>query len=308
MNGEVVHLSFDKFKKERLDKFLVSRFPEFSRSRLQSLIKDGQVRVDGAVATKAGYELEAGAQVEVTLPPTQPTELVAEDIPLQVLFENDDLVVIDKPAGMVVHPSAGHAQGTLVNAVLAHDPDLDGVGGELRPGIVHRLDKNTSGLILVAKNDHALHWLQDQFRLRKVKKTYVALCDGRPPTPVGRIEAAIGRDPSLRKKMAIVPDAKGRSAASEYRVLEEFPMHTLVEVHPETGRTHQIRLHLGFIGCPIVGDTVYGRKHPTLPLDRHFLHAARLVVTLPGETTARTFESPLPPELTQVLAALRAHT
>lgn len=306
MNGELVHLSFDQPRKERLDKFLVSRMPDFSRSRLQNLIKDGLVKVDDVVIAKAGFELEAGNQVEVLLPPTQPTELVAENIPLQVLFENQDLVVIDKPAGMVVHPSAGHDQGTLVNAVLAHDPGLEGVGGELRPGIVHRLDKNTSGLILVAKNDRALHWLQDQFRLRKVKKTYLALCDGRPPTPVGRIEAAIGRDPSLRKKMAIVSDEKGRSAASEYKVLEEFPNHTLIEVQPETGRTHQIRLHLNFIGCPIVGDTIYGRKHSTLLLKRHFLHAGRLVVLLPGETVPRTFESPLPAELMQVLAYLRA--
>lgn len=306
MNGELVHFSFDRPKKERLDKFLVSQMPDFSRSRLQGLIRDGLVRVDAAVITKAGFELEAGSQVEVVLPPVQPTELVAEDIPLRVLFENQDLVVIDKPAGMVVHPSAGHDQGTLVNAVLAHDPDLDGVGGELRPGIVHRLDKNTSGLILVAKNDRALRWLQDQFRLRRVKKTYLALCDGRPPTPVGRIEAAIGRDTSQRKRMAIVPDEKGRSAASEYKVLEEFPNHTLVEVQPETGRTHQIRLHLNFIGCPIVGDTIYGRKHSSLPLERHFLHAARLVVLLPGETDPHTFESPLPAELMHVLAYLRA--
>lgn len=305
MNGEVVHFLFEGRRKERLDKFLVSQLPEFSRSRLQSLIKDGLVRVGDVVVTKAGFELEGGSRVAVTLPPTQPVELAAEDIPLQVLFENRDLVVIDKPAGMVVHPSAGHDQGTLVNAVLAHAPDLDGVGGERRPGIVHRLDKNTSGLILVAKNDRALHWLQDQFRLRKVRKTYLALCDGRPPTPEGRIEAAIGRDPSLRKRMAIVPDEKGRAAASEYKVIEEFPQHTLVEVHPETGRTHQIRLHLSFIGCPIVGDTVYGRRHPTLPLERHFLHAARLVIMLPDEASPRTFESPLPPELREVLAGLR---
>jgi 23S rRNA pseudouridine1911/1915/1917 synthase len=306
MNGEPVHFAYEEPTKERLDKFLVSRLPEFSRTRLQHMIKAGQVLVDGEAVIRAGFELEAGSQIEVRLPPTQPAGLVAEDIPLQVLFENRDLVVIEKPAGMVVHPSPGHEQGTLANAVLAHAADLDGIGGEQRPGIVHRLDKNTSGLILVAKNDHALRWLQDQFRLRRVKKTYLALCDGRPPTPVGRIEAAIGRDSSLRRKMAIVPEEKGRSAASDYLVLEEFPDHTLVEVHPETGRTHQIRLHMAFIGCPIVGDTVYGRKNPSLPLDRHFLHAARLEVQLPDEENPRTFESPLPPELLQALTGLRS--
>jgi 23S rRNA pseudouridine1911/1915/1917 synthase len=202
---------------------------------------------------------------------------------------------------MVVHPAAGHAQGTLVNAVLAHDPDLEGIGGEQRPGIVHRLDKDTSGLILIAKNDHTLRWLQDQFRLREVRKIYHALSDGHPPTPTGRIEAAIGRDPSQRKQMAIVPDEKGRTSVSEYRVLESFTDHTLFEVHPETGRTHQIRLHLAFIGCPIVGDVVYGKKHPTLPIKRQFLHAARLTITLPGETAPRTFESPFPPDLQYVL-------
>ncbi len=289
----------------RLDKFLVHCLPEFSRSRLQSLIKDGHVLVDGKPITKAGFVLSAGSQVQVEVPAVQPADLQAEDIPLNVIFENDDLIVIDKPAGMVVHPAAGHAQGTLANAALGYAPDMEGVGGELRPGIVHRLDKDTSGLIVVAKNDAALHWLQDQFRLRKVQKVYLALVDGHPPTPTGRVEAAIGRDPSLRKQMAIVPEAKGRSAVSEYRTLESFDQHTLLEVHPHTGRTHQIRLHLAFIGCPIVGDTLYGRRHSSLPLERHFLHAARLTITLPSESTPRTFESPLPPELKAAVESLR---
>jgi len=290
-----------------LDKFLVKCLPEFSRARLQGLIKDGKVSVAGCVITKTGFEVEAGSQVIVELPPTQPSELVAEDIPLNVIFENEDLLVINKPAGMVVHPAAGHSQGTLVNAALAHDPEMEGVGGEIRPGIVHRLDKNTSGLIVIAKNDATLHWLQDQFRLRKVRKIYLALTDGHPPTPTGRIEAAIGRDPSLRKQMAIVADAKGRAAQSEYLTLETFSQHSLLEVHPVTGRTHQIRLHLAFIGCPIAGDTVYGRRHPTVALERHFLHAARLTIALPGEDTPRTFEAPLPPELEAVLTDLRKH-
>ena len=304
--SETLQFSYDGPAKERLDKFLVRQMPDFSRSRLQDLIKNGQVLVNDKAITKTGFDLEAGDQVQVTLPPTQSVGLVAENIPLNIVFESDDLVVIDKPAGMVVHPAAGHSQGTLVNAVLGHDPELEGIGGELRPGIVHRLDKNTSGLILVAKNDRTLEILQDQFRLRQVRKVYIALSDGQPQTPTGRIEAAIGRDTTMRKQMAIVPNAKGRPAASEYRVLESFPEHTLFEVHPETGRTHQIRLHLALINCPIVGDTVYGRRKPSLPIKRHFLHAARLTIQLPGEPEPRTFESPLPPDLSEVLEQLRA--
>lgn len=305
MDGETVTFVFEG-KEERLDKFLVQKLPDLSRSRLQNLIKEGLVLVGEKVVTKTGFVLGNHDQVSVTLPPIQPVDIIPEAIPLKIIFENDDLAVIDKPAGMVVHPAAGHASGTLVNAMMAHDPDLEGVGGEQRPGIVHRLDKETSGLILVAKNDRSLHWLQDQFRLRFVRKIYLALTDGHPPTPTGRIEAAIGRDPSHRKQMAIVADEKGRPASSEYQVIETFPQHTLFEVHPETGRTHQIRLHLNLIGCPIVGDTLYGRKHPSLPLGRQFLHAARLTITLPGESSPRTFESPLPPDLQTVLDDLRA--
>jgi 23S rRNA pseudouridine1911/1915/1917 synthase len=306
MDNQVITLTHEAQQPLRLDKFLVEQLPDFSRTRLQSLIKDGKVQVNGEVVTKTGLIVETGHQVAIIIPEQQPTHILPEKIPLNVLFENDDLVVIDKPAGMVVHPAVGHTQGTLVNAVLGHDPDLEGVGGEQRPGIVHRLDKNTSGLILVAKNDHTLHWLQDQFRLREVRKVYQALSDGHPPTPTGRIEAAIGRDPSLRKQMAIVPDRKGRASASEYLVLEQFHEHTLFEVHPETGRTHQIRLHLAFLGCPIVGDTVYGHKRPSIPLKRQFLHAARLTILLPGEEKPRTFVSPLPDDLEKALEYVRS--
>ena len=198
--------SFTKVKKaERLDKFFVSRLPEFSRARLQGLIADGFVFVNGVPAKKSGQTIEPGTDIEVRMPPPVPTELVGEDIPLDIIFENDDLLVVNKPAGMVVHPAAGHDFGTLVHAVLGYDPEMEGIGGEERPGLVHRLDKETSGLILLAKNERAHRWLQDQFRLRKVEKTYLALVDGKPPTPTGRVDAAIGRDPSHRKKMAIVP-------------------------------------------------------------------------------------------------------
>jgi 23S rRNA pseudouridine1911/1915/1917 synthase len=297
---------FDGETPQRLDKFLVACLPEYSRSRLQGLIEDGFVRVNDIPASKSGLMLALGDGVEVRIPPPIPSVLVPEPIALAVVFENDDLLVVDKPAGMVVHPAAGHARSTLVHAALAHAPELEGVGGEQRPGVVHRLDKDTSGLILLAKNDRAHHWLQDQFRLRKVTKIYQALVDGRPPTPAGRVEAPIGRDPSQRKRMAVVPAQKGREAASEYTTLESFRHHTLLEVHPITGRTHQIRLHLAFLGCPVAGDTVYGLRKPSLPLGRHFLHAARLTICLPSEVQPRTFAAPLPSELEGILSNLRS--
>jgi 23S rRNA pseudouridine1911/1915/1917 synthase len=241
----------------------------------------------------------------VRVPAAVPSNLVAEDIPLDILFENDDLLVVNKPAGMVVHPAAGHSSGTLVNAVLGYDPEIEGIGGEERPGVVHRLDKETSGLIVLAKNERAHRWLQDQFRLRKVEKTYLALVDGKPPTPTGRVETFIGRDPSHRKKMAIVPESRGREAVSEYGTVESFHKHSLLEFHPHTGRTHQIRLHCEFLGCPIVGDEIYGRKKPTVDIKRHFLHAYRLKIILPGEKQPKFFEAPLPEELEQVLISLR---
>ena len=296
---------FQKKQEERLDHFLVERLPEFSRSRLQGLIKDGFVTVDGIQAKKAGQMLEPGMQVEVHIPPAAPTGLVGEDIPLDILFENDDLLVVNKPAGMVVHPAAGHESGTLVHAVLGYNPDLEGIGGEERPGVVHRLDKETSGLIVLAKNERAHRWLQDQFRMRKVEKTYLALVDGAPPTPSGRVEAPVGRDPSHRKKMAILSPGKGREAISEYLTLRTFENHTLLEFHPHTGRTHQIRLHCMFLGCPIVGDKVYGHRKQSLEIDRHFLHAAKLRIVLPGEEQPRTFEAPLPGELQEILDSLR---
>jgi len=290
----------------RLDKFLVECLPEFSRARLQGLIADGFVLVDGVPARKSGQALDGGETVLLRIPPAQPVGLVGEQIPLEIIFENDDLLVINKPAGMVVHPAAGHETGTLVHAVLGYEGDLEGIGGQERPGVVHRLDKDTSGLIVLAKNERAHRWLSEQFKSRSVEKTYLALVDGAPPTPAGRVEAPIGRDSRDRKKMAVVPESKGREAVSEYRTLEQFPTHTLLEFHPLTGRKHQIRLHCAFLGCPVTGDMIYGHRKPTIELDRHFLHAARLRITLPGEAKPRLFEALLPPELESVLDVLRS--
>ncbi|WP_201781160.1 RluA family pseudouridine synthase [Ornatilinea apprima] len=307
MNNEIeVIFRFDEEESERLDKFLARSHTELSRSRIQALIEGGLVTVDDKVITKTGYALERGQQVNMRVPAPEPSNLIPESIPLDVIFENDDLLVINKPAGMVVHPAAGHSSGTVVHAALAHAPEMEGVGGVQRPGIVHRLDKDTSGLLLIAKNDKAHQWLQSRFKQRSLKKVYLALVDGAPPTPSGRIEAPIGRDPAHRKQMAILPPGKGREAFTEYRTLESFEKHTLLEVNLLTGRTHQIRLHMAFLGCPIVGDGIYGHRKVSLPIRRQFLHAQRLTIQLPGEKSQRTFEAPLPADLQKVLDLLHA--
>lgn len=290
----------------RLDKFLVLKLPEFSRSRLQTFIRDGKVLINKKPVNKGGVTIEKGDLIQISIPPIKDSKLVAEEIPIDIIFENDDLIVINKSAGMVVHPAAGHHTGTLVHAILNHVPDLEGVGGEHRPGIVHRLDKDTSGIILIAKNDRTHHFLQNQFRDRIVHKTYYALVDGSPPTNLGRIEAPIGRDPSHRKKMDIVQLQRGREAITEYKVVEKFSKHTLIAAHPLTGRTHQIRLHLSFLGCPIVGDSVYGFRKATLPVKRQMLHAYQIEVTLPGEVQPRFFIAPLPEDMNQILQTLRS--
>jgi 23S rRNA pseudouridine1911/1915/1917 synthase len=298
-------LKYKEYGGKRLDKFLAEQLPAFSRSRLQLLIRAGEVLVDGKPAKKAGQILEDQAIVIIHLPPPESRMLIPEEIPLDIVFEDKNLIVVNKPAGMVVHPAVGHTTGTLVHAVLAHVPELSKLEDDQRPGVVHRLDKNTSGLIIVAKNEPAHRWLQDQFRSRRVQKTYLALVDGHPPTPEGRIETTIGRSPTSRKRMAVVVPQKGRSSTTEYRTLQKFSQHSYLEVRPITGRMHQIRIHLDFIGCPVVGDTVYGLRKPSIPIERHFLHATRLSITLPGETQPRTFEADLPNELRQVLQELK---
>lgn len=305
MVEQKVVFQFDDPAGERLDHFLVSQMPEYTRSRLQAFIRGGQVRVDGQVAGKSGQRLEGPAEVEVHIPAPAPSLLVPEKIPLDILYENAQVVVVNKPAGMVVHPSAGHPRGTLVQALLAHAPEMAGVGGEVRPGVIHRLDKNTSGVIVLAKTDTAHQFIQAQFKARTVEKWYQALVDGRPPTPEGRIETPIGRDLRDRQRMAVTVPEKGRAAVTEYHTLEDFPQHTLLAVRILTGRTHQIRVHLAFLKTPVVGDGVYGLRKTSLPLKRQFLHAWKLTAHLPGMETPQTFEAPLPPDLTHVLTNLR---
>jgi 23S rRNA pseudouridine1911/1915/1917 synthase len=288
----------------RLDLVLAESLPTLSRSRIQALIKSGYVSVEGRIAERPSERLVGGEAIAVVLPLPAAAGLIPEAIPLEILYEDSQMLAVNKPAGMVVHPSPGHPSGTLVHAVLAHCPDLAGVGGVLRPGVVHRLDRDTSGVILLAKTDRAQHMLQEAFRSRQVHKTYLAVVDGLPPTPKGRIEAPVGRDPRARVRMAVVSRG-GREATTTYEVEQAFARHSLLRVVPETGRTHQIRVHLAFLGCPVVGDVVYGRKHPSLRVSRQMLHAWRIEIHLPGEAKPRRIEAPLPDDFRLLVDELR---
>ena len=323
----------------RLDRYIAEHLPELSRAAVQRLIDDAYVRVNGVVR-KASYRVQVGETITLVIPPPEPATPRAEKIPLDILYEDDDLIVINKPAGMVVHPAAGHREGTLVNAILAHCPNLN-VGGDAtsrgkrntdgmaspprdvasveRPGIVHRLDRETSGIIVVAKNDAALRDVQAQFKSRRVHKTYLALVEGIVKPPRGKIDAPIGRDPKHRQKMAVVTRGERREATTVYRTLARLPsnellgsagasplkradaQYTLLEVEPQTGRTHQIRVHLAFLGFPVVGDAVYGKKKNALGLTRQFLHAWKIAFTLPRDGRAVSFVAPLPEELREAL-------
>jgi 23S rRNA pseudouridine1911/1915/1917 synthase len=307
LDAEILKTVFQDKIPKRLDHFLTDQYPQFTRSRIQQLIRDGRITIDNSLPLKSGQLVYSGQEVIMEVPQPVPVDLVPEKIELKIIFENSDVLVIDKLAGMVVHPSAGHTTGTLVNAILGQEGELPEINGEYRPGIVHRLDKDTSGLIMIAKNETSLRFLQEQFKNRNVQKIYLALVDGHPPSPLGRVEAPIGRDPGNRKKMAVVEPAKGREAVTEYRTLDSFRDHTFLEVHPLTGRTHQIRVHLKFIHCPISGDTVYGSKKSSIKIPRHFLHAARLRIVLPGDVKQCEFYSPLPDDLQAILESLRIH-
>jgi len=297
---------------ERLDVFVTRRLPELTRSRVRRLIDEGMVTIDGRLPAKAGAPLEPGQRVHVTLPPPEPLAPAPEAIPLRVVYEDADLLVVDKPAGLAVHPAPGHPSHTLVNAVLARCPELSRAGGEGRPGIVHRLDKDTSGLIIVAKNDAAHLALARQLKEREVEKTYLALVEGRLSPAEGVIDAPLGRHPRHRKKMAVV--AGGRAARTRYRVLREIDGRSLVEVRPETGRTHQVRVHFASIGHPVAGDALYGRRAtPGSPagragLRRQFLHAQRLAFRHPRTGERLELEAPLPQDLAQALAELEMAT
>ncbi|MGB5051991.1 MAG: RluA family pseudouridine synthase, partial [Caldilineaceae bacterium] len=286
---------------------------------IQRWIADGAVLVDGQAA-KASLKAEAGQRVAVHIPAPADTELQAQDIPLSIVYEDDDLLVVDKPAGLVVHPAPGHSDGTLVNAVLHHCPEIAGVGGEKRPGIVHRLDKETSGLIVVAKNDQTHRFLQRQFAARTVQKEYLALLEGRIDPPKGRISAPIGRHPVERKRQAVLPvdvttgKSAGRESITEYetiavyhtRLVSGLSAHfSLIRAHLHTGRTHQIRVHCAWMKHPVVGDTLYGYKRQRLSLDRHFLHAHKLRFRLPGGEE-QEFVAPLPPALQALLDGMDA--
>ncbi|MBI4281975.1 MAG: RluA family pseudouridine synthase [Chloroflexi bacterium] len=285
---------------ERLDKFLALKHEDLSRAYISGLVARGLVTVNGAIA-KPSYRLKGGEVVEMEIVPPPPTTLSPQDIPLAVVYENDDLLVVNKPAGMVVHPAPGHPLGTLVNALLARLPGISGVGEGLRPGIVHRLDKDTSGLMVVAKNRRAHEDVSRQIKNRAVRKVYIALVTGLLEPAEGTVHAPIGRDPRNRQRMAVV--AGGREAETSYRTLERLPGFTLVEASPRTGRTHQIRVHFSSLGHPLAGDSLYGGKEPRL--GRHFLHAHVLGFRLPATGEYVEFTSPLPAELDTFLVQLR---
>jgi len=290
----------------RLDRWLTERFPALSRARLQTLIRGGLVRVDGAVL-KAAHRLRGGETVEIEIPPPAAEELVPEPTALSVVYEDDYVLVVDKPAGMVVHPGAGRAHGTLAAAVLAHSPTVAGVGGPRRPGIVHRLDKDTSGLLVIAKTQAAYDDLVAQLAARTVTRRYLAVVHGRVRAAAGVVNAPIGRHPRDRVKMAVRPAGRGKRAVTRYRVLERFPHFTFLELHLETGRTHQIRVHFASLGHPVAGDQVYGkpRLRPPVELDGYALHAAGLTFVHPVFRKSVELDAPVPARMQRLLIHLR---
>lgn len=290
----------------RLDKILLDRNPDFSRSRIEGLIKGGFVKVNSVVAEKAGMKVDESDVIEMEIPPPVPATPEPEDIPLDVVYEDSDMLVVNKAPGMVVHPAPGHFTGTLVNALLYHCPDLSGIGGVARPGIVHRLDQDTSGLIVVAKSQKAMENLVKAFASHKhIEKTYVAVCHGRPRLDSGRIENLIGRHPVDRKRMAIV-QRNGKSAITNWKVLStpsesREKGYSLIECRIETGRTHQIRVHMASLGTPVIGDRQYGKQAldkrlPVVPA-RQMLHAWRLTLWHPVESRQMTFTAPIPTDM-----------
>jgi 23S rRNA pseudouridine1911/1915/1917 synthase len=315
--GEFTLIVNDQDMHLRLDSFISARLPEFSRSRVTTLIREGAILVDG-LPCKAAHKVKTGQVVSGSIPPPAVSDLVPQSITLDILFEDHALIVVNKSAGMVVHPAAGHATGTLVNALLHHCPDLEGIGGERRPGIVHRLDKDTSGIMVVAKNDTAHQALSHQFKERRIRKMYLALVLGVPRQESGVIDMPVGRHLVDRKKMAVVYSG-GREARTLWRVHERFAAATLLAMDLKTGRTHQIRVHCLAIHHPIIGDPIYGpRRLPHTPLKHHarvhqilsqakrqMLHASQLSFSHPFSGAALQFQAPLPSDMAHIIRQLR---
>ncbi|MEA4854469.1 MAG: RluA family pseudouridine synthase [Christensenella sp.] len=290
--------------KTRLDRFLAEEYPEFTRSFLKQLIEEGHVLVNGEPA-KPGGKVREGDRVAIQVPPAEKMDILPEDIPLDMIYQDSDIAVINKSQGMVTHPAPGNYTGTLVNAIMYHIKDLSGINGQLRPGIVHRLDKDTSGLIVVAKNDAAHRCLAEQIEKKTAQRIYQALVYGNIKQDEGDIRTTIGRDPRDRKKMAVT--AAGREAETHYRVLKRYGDYTLVECRLKTGRTHQIRVHMKHLGFPVVGDPVYTRKKDPFKLNGQLLHACRLVLNHPRTGEQMEFTAPLPEYFQKVLDSLEKY-
>ena len=303
----------EKLNKDRLDSYLAERLTDMSRSRIQSLIKSGDVTVNGA-ETKAGYILTNGDTIDVNIPEPEVIDICAEDIPLDVVYEDDDVIVINKPKDMVVHPANGHYSGTLVNALMHHCKDsLSGINGEMRPGIVHRIDKDTTGLIIACKNDKAHNCIAAQLAEHSITRRYIALVYNNFNVDEGTVDANIDRSKANRKMMAVCPPYEGRTAVTHYKVLDRFPAHaqykipmTLVECKLDTGRTHQIRVHMSYIGHPLAGDDTYGIKKDMFAGKGQYLHAAVLGFTHPSTGERMEFSAPLPDYFEETLKKLKS--
>ncbi|MCO7128114.1 RluA family pseudouridine synthase [Sporolactobacillus shoreicorticis] len=287
----------------RIDSWVSGEIANESRSRIQQLIKDGQIVVNGA-GVKTSYRMKTGDQVSVHLPEPKPLDVVPEDIPLDIVYEDAAVIVVNKPRGMVVHPAPGHMNGTLVNALLHHCHDLSGINGVMRPGIVHRIDMETSGLLMVAKTDEAHRSLARQLKDKTTKRMYLAIVHGNLPNDAGTIDAPIGRADKDRKKMAVT-DKNSKSAITHFKVIERFAKYTYVACRLETGRTHQIRVHMAYIGHPLAGDPKYGPRK-TLPIEGQALHAAELGFSHPATHKFMLFQAPLPNDMEKLLEDLRA--
>ncbi|MGI5892210.1 MAG: RluA family pseudouridine synthase [Bacillota bacterium] len=288
---------------KRIDAYLADCLKELSRARIQSLLKSGLIKVDGKIV-KPSHELLGGEIISLTIPSDKPLDIQAQEIDLDIIYEDSDIIVVNKPQGMVVHPAAGHYQNTLVNALLHHCQDLSGINGVIRPGIVHRIDKDTSGILVAAKNDAAHLGLSAQWKGHQIKRIYHTILHGVIAEPAGIIDAPIGRHPQQRKKMAVLPQ-KGRLAITHYKVLERFKQFTYAEIQLETGRTHQIRVHMSYLGHPVVGDPLYGPKKARIHLKGQLLHAKVLGFKHPTSGQWMEFTSDLPDYFSRLLKELR---